>query len=31
MEKIFDWITDNWDKIVAFVDKCVSLLVEFID
>lgn len=31
MEKIFDWITDNWDRIVALIDKFVSLLVELTD
>ncbi len=31
MEKIFDWIVDNWDRIVAFVDKFFSLLIEYID
>lgn len=31
MEVVFDWITDNWDKIVALVDKCISLLMEIID
>ncbi len=31
MEKIFNWILDNWDKIVSLVDKFFSLLVEYID
>lgn len=31
MEKIFDWIADNWDRIVALIDKFVSLLVELTD
>lgn len=28
MDKVFDWIMDNWAAIVAFVDKFFATLVE---
>ncbi len=31
MEKIFNWILDNWDKIVSLVDRFVALLTEYIN
>lgn len=31
MEKIFDWILENWDKIVALVDRIFEILSEALD
>lgn len=31
MEKILNWISDNWGKIVALVDKFVGILYEAIN
>lgn len=31
MENIFNWILDNWGRIVAFVDKLFEILSEALD
>ncbi len=31
MEKIFNWILDNWDKIVSLVDRFAAILIEHIN
>ncbi len=28
MDKIFEWIMENWGSIVAFVDKFFAAIVE---
>ncbi len=31
MEKIFNWVLDNWGKIVAFVERFFDILAEVVE